>query len=95
VTPVGTVNDEDPVEVKLVTTGALTVTLNALSAVALAEVVVALTVKLLVVSLPTALAVPVIAPVDVLKLSPAGIDPLTIEYDNVPLVTVAAAELKE
>jgi hypothetical protein len=78
-TPVGTENEVVPVDVKLVTTGALTVILNALSAVALALVVVALTVKLLVVSDPTALAVPVIAPDDVLKLSPDGTPPETIE----------------
>jgi hypothetical protein len=66
------------VDVNDVTIGALTVILKLLSDVALALVVVARTVKVEVVSDPTALAVPVIAPVVVLKFNPVGIAPVGI-----------------
>jgi hypothetical protein len=66
------------VDVNDVTTGARTVILKLRSADALALVVVALTVNVDVVSDPTAPAVPVIAPVVVLKFNPVGIAPVGI-----------------
>jgi hypothetical protein len=90
VVPAGTENEKGETEVKEVITGALTVMLNDLVDVCL--VVAADTVNVDVVFEATALAVPVIAAVDVFKDNPVGKEPDVIEYVIVsPSASVAAA----